>query len=126
MVNPYSGAYCTSKAAVEQLSRVMAVELGYSNVSVNCIAPGFIRTNMLGSDTNREGILKRLAELVPLHRIAEPDEIAAVVLFLASDMASYVNGATLYVDGGDTLTGYNVEEVAITLPPKYRDLTVLP
>jgi len=126
-VNPYSGAYCTSKAAVTQLSRVLAVELGYHNIRVNCVAPGFIRTNMLGGGLpGSDAIQKRLGELVPLNRVAEPDEIAAVILFLASDMSSYVNGATIYVDGGVTLTGYNVEEVARTLPPKYRDLTTLP
>jgi 3-oxoacyl-[acyl-carrier protein] reductase len=118
LANPYSGAYCTSKAAV--------VELGYSNVRVNCIAPGFINTGMIGSDSDREGVLKRYAELVPLHRIAEADDIASVILFLASDMSGYVNGTTIYVDGGVTLTGYGIEEIARTLPPKYRDLTALP
>ncbi|MGD0856839.1 MAG: SDR family NAD(P)-dependent oxidoreductase, partial [Dehalococcoidia bacterium] len=126
LANPYSGAYCTSKAAVEHLTHVLAVELGYSNVRVNCIAPGFIDTGMVGSHSDREGVLKRYAELVPLRRIAEPDDIASVILFLASDLASYVNGATIYVDGGVTLTGYGIEEIARTLPPKYRDLTVLP
>ncbi|MGD0855768.1 MAG: SDR family NAD(P)-dependent oxidoreductase [Dehalococcoidia bacterium] len=127
LANPYSGAYCASKAAVEQLSRVLAVELGYSSVRVNCIMPGFIRTGMLGGGQPDNGeMLKRLAELVPLHRIAEPDDVAAVILFLASDMSSYVNGASIYVDGGVTLTGFNIEEVARSLPPKYRDLTILP
>jgi NAD(P)-dependent dehydrogenase (short-subunit alcohol dehydrogenase family) len=126
LANPYSGAYCTSKAAVEHMTHVLAVELGYSNVRVNCIAPGFINTGMIGSDSDREGVLKRYAELVPLHRIAEADDIASVILFLASDMSGYVNGTTIYVDGGVTLTGYGIEEIARTLPPKYRDLTALP
>lgn len=124
--NPYSGAYCASKAAVEQLSRVMAVELGYHNVRVNYVAPGFIRTGMLGAITNSSEITKRFEELVPLHRLAEPEDIAAVILFLASDMAGYVNGASIYVDGGVTLSGYNVEEMARTIPEKYRNLMTLP
>jgi NAD(P)-dependent dehydrogenase (short-subunit alcohol dehydrogenase family) len=127
LANPYSGAYCASKAAVEQLSRVLAVELGYSNIRVNTIAPGFIRTNMLGdAKLDNDEMLKRLSELVPLKRVAEPDDIAAVILFLASDLSAYVNGASIYVDGGVTLTGYNVDEVARSIPPKYRDLTILP
>ncbi len=126
LANPYSGAYCTSKAAVEHLSHVLAVELGYSNVRVNCIEPGFIDTGMLGSASDREGALKRYAELVPLQRVAKPDDIAAVILFLASDMSGYINGATIAVDGGVTLIGYGIEEIARSLPPKYRDLTALP
>lgn len=126
MANPYSGAYCTSKAAVEHLTHVLAVELGYSNIRVNCIAPGFIDTGMIGSHSGREETLKRYAELVPLQRVAQPDDMAAVILFLASDLASYVNGAVIAVDGGVTLTGYSIEEIARTLPPKYRDLTEIP
>ncbi|HEX7735613.1 MAG TPA: glucose 1-dehydrogenase [Ktedonobacteraceae bacterium] len=93
--------YNASKAAVINLTRALAVEWGPRNVRVNCIAPGLFRTRMT------EGIIAQGAEAAvsstsPLRRIGQPGEIAPVVLFLASEGASYITGQVLPIDGGGT------------------------
>jgi 3-oxoacyl-[acyl-carrier protein] reductase len=97
--------YNASKAAIEGLTRGLAMELGPYGVTVNAIAPGFIWT---AQSTSREHSLgpeglELAADYVPLRRIGTPEEIADVVLFFASDAARYVTGTTLLVDGGVTL-----------------------
>ena len=122
LVDAYAGAYGVSKAAVEQLSRVLASELGHHNIRVNCIAPGFTRTQMAEPIVSDPPTLKRFENIIPLKRIAEPDDVAAVALFLASDAASYVTGATIDVDGGVSLSGLNPDEIGRLIPPKYQFL----
>lgn len=93
------GIYGASKAAVVHLTRTVAREHGRDGVRVNGIAPGGVRTPMV-ADIDENVMAREIDRLVPLGRMAEPDEIAAVIAFLLSEDASYVNGAILSVDGG--------------------------
>ncbi|MCB2188961.1 MAG: 3-oxoacyl-ACP reductase FabG [Deltaproteobacteria bacterium] len=91
--------YSASKAGVVGLTRAAAKELGQKGVRVNCVAPGFVETEMLaGVPVAKLEMFKNFA--VPLARLGQPAEIASVILFLASDDASFVNGQTINVDGG--------------------------
>lgn len=104
---PERAAYCASKAGVMQLSKVLAVEWAKYNVRVNAIAPGYTKTDIVKGLIERglfnEEDIKRRS---PMHRMADPSEIAKVALFLASDESSYVTGETILVDGGWTAYGY--------------------
>jgi 3-oxoacyl-[acyl-carrier protein] reductase len=97
--------YNASKAAIEGLTRGLAVELGPYGIIVNAIAPGFVWTAQATSREHSLGPegLELAADFVPLRRIADPEDIADVVLFFASEAARYVTGTTLLVDGGVTL-----------------------
>ena len=90
--------YAASKAGIVGFSKSLAKELGGRNVRVNVVAPGYVQTDMTDelSDDAREGIL----DAVPLDRLAEPDDVAQAVLYLASPAAAYVTGHVLHVDGG--------------------------
>ena len=102
--SPVSGyAYVAAKAALINLVRQAAVELGPRNVRVNAIAPGYIATNLAGGRLKRDPELAReLQERVPLGRIGQPEDLKGVALFLASPASSYVTGAVIPVDGGVT------------------------
>ena len=91
-------AYSAAKAGLIGLTRALAKELGPSGVRVNCISPGVIRTDMNAHLS--EADLAALAEETPLQRIGAPEEVAAAVLFLAGDEASFITGQTLGVNGG--------------------------
>ncbi|MPM22038.1 3-oxoacyl-[acyl-carrier-protein] reductase FabG [bioreactor metagenome] len=91
-------AYNSSKAAVVNMTRALALDLGPLGIRVNAVAPGIIDTPMQQINGPRPGILERTA----LKRTGTPDEMAKVVLFLLSDMASYVTGETIIADGGIT------------------------
>lgn len=95
-------AYCASKAGVTGLVRALAHQLGREGIRVNAICPGAIRTGMLPLDT-MPALEIQLSERIPLGRVAEPEEVGSVVAFLASDAASYVNGASIVIDGGLTI-----------------------
>ena len=95
-------AYAASKGGVAQLTRVLALEWAAHGVRVNCVAPGYVLTPLTAPVFERPGFLDDLRRRTPLGRYAEPREIAAPVLFLASDLASFITGQTLYVDGGWT------------------------
>lgn len=100
-------AYCASKGAVVQMTRAMAVDHAKDNIRVNCVCPGDVDTPMLASGIAKRGMthhqgLKHLGDAVPLGRVAQPGEIAKAVLFLADDASSYMTGAMLVVDGGNT------------------------
>jgi 3-oxoacyl-[acyl-carrier protein] reductase len=93
--------YVATKSGVIGMTRVWARELGRKGVRVNAVAPGFIATEMV--QAMPEKVRTMMAEKAPLQRLGEPEEIAEAYLFLASDRASFVNGAVLSVDGGITL-----------------------
>ena len=93
------GAYAVSKAADAQLARNYAVELGSKNIRVNCVAPGLIKTDFAEALWQGEAG-KAFSARTPLGRIGEPEDIAGVVAFLASDAARFVTGQTLVADGG--------------------------
>src|SRR3954454_24775556 len=93
------GAYCVSKAADLQLARNLAVEYGPSNVRVNCIAPGLIRTDFARALWENPVTYERAVSTYALRRIGEPDDIVGVAVFLASSAGSYVPGQTIVVDG---------------------------
>ena len=101
-----STAYCVSKGAVHQLTRAMALDHVAQGVRVNAVAPGEVRTPMLSSQRERppsDADLQALADAtIPMKRLAEPEEIAKVVVFLASDDASYMTGEIVHVDAGYT------------------------
>ena len=97
-----AGIYIASKHAVEGLTKAAALELAKSGIRVNAVAPGAIMTEMLerfSGGTDGEGG-QYLASLHPMGRLGSPEEIAAAVLFLASDEASFITGQSLAVDGG--------------------------
>jgi len=90
--------YAAAKAGIEAMSRSLARELGSRNINVNCVAPGFIETDMTKEISN--GNEDFLASQIPLGRLGKPNEIAEVVNFLASDQANYITGQTIHVNGG--------------------------
>ncbi|MDZ5456294.1 SDR family oxidoreductase [Azohydromonas lata] len=97
--------YSASKAAVRALARSWILDLKERHIRVNVISPGPVRTpglvELAGNDpAAQQGLLDHLASQIPLGRVAEPEEISKVVLFLASDDSSFVNGAELFADGG--------------------------
>ena len=94
---PAGCGYPTSKFAVNGLTKSLARELGKDQIRVNAVAPGVTRTDMVAALP--EEMVQRLAAAIPLGRVGEPEEIANAVLFLASDLASYVTGTILAVDG---------------------------
>ena len=97
------GPYNISKAADLQLVRNLAAEFGPSNVRVNAIAPGLVRTDFAKALWENPDILKSVTKVSALKRIGEPREIAGAALFLASEAGSFVTGQTLVVDGGSTI-----------------------
>jgi 3-oxoacyl-[acyl-carrier protein] reductase len=97
--------YAAAKAGIQGLTATLAMELGPYNVTANAVAPGYVATAMTAATAERIGLSAEqhqaeAAERTPLRRVAQPEEIASVVAFLASDDASYVSGQTLYVNGG--------------------------
>ncbi len=93
--------YVATKAGLIGMTKTLAKELGRKGITVNAVAPGFIATEMVKKMP--EDILKAMESKVPVGRLGKPEEIASAYLFLASDDAAYVNGATLSVDGGITI-----------------------
>ena len=93
------GAYSASKAALISQSNTLSRELGSSNIRVNTIAPGLTNTDMMRDNTSAE-IIKEVTSNLSLKRAAEPNEIANLALFLASDLSSYITGQVIRADGG--------------------------
>ena len=96
--NPGQANYAAAKAGVAGMTRSLARELGSRNITVNCIAPGFIATDM--TDTLPETQRAALLQQIPLGRLGTPEEIAHVVAFLASPLAGYITGSEVHVNGG--------------------------
>ena len=101
-------SYCVSKAAVDQLTRCTALELAPKGVRVNAVNPGVVRTNLhlgggMPSDTY-DGLLERSKSTHPIGRIGQPEEIADLILYLASKKAGWITGATYSIDGGRAAT----------------------
>jgi NAD(P)-dependent dehydrogenase (short-subunit alcohol dehydrogenase family) len=105
---PNQVPYCISKGGVDQLTRVMALSLAPHGIRVNAIGPGSIMTDILKGVATDQAAKHRLLSRTPLGRIADPDEIASVAAFLASNDASYITGETIYVDGGRLALNYTV------------------
>ena len=107
---PSHVAYCASKGAVIQITRCMALDHARDHIRVNSVCPGEIHTRMVDDILAKRGgdpaeNLRALAAGIPMQRLAHPSEVARCVHFLASDLASYVTGAHLSVDGGNDATG---------------------
>lgn len=101
-------AYASAKAALIALARNMALDYASRNVRVNCVCPGFVRTPLVAAIAADPERWARMEGLHPLGRVGEPSDIAAAVLWLASDEARWVTGASLVVDGGFS-AGHNVD-----------------
>jgi 3-oxoacyl-[acyl-carrier protein] reductase len=101
ITKPGRSLYTATKHGIVGLTKTLAVEHAADGVLVNCVSPGFTRTELTAS-TNTPAEIEALAKSVPAGRLAEPAEIGRVVLFLASDLNSYVTGQNLVVDGGFT------------------------
>ena len=105
-------SYCASKGGLHHLTRELALELADSAIRVNCVAPGFVRTDMFESGHTEER--KRwIANLHAVGRVGEAEEIASAVAYLCSDLASFVTGAVLAVDGGLTVQ-YGLDAGGVT------------
>lgn len=104
---PRRVAYCATKAAVVSLTKVLAVEWAPFGVRVNALAPGYVSTALV-DELARSGRLDidLLKKRTPLGRLAEPEEVAELALFLASDSAAFITGQTIIADGGWTANGY--------------------
>ena len=96
------GAYAPTKAAVIMLARVLAQEFGRDGIRVNSVSPGMVRTGMTAAVYQDDEITAARNALVPLGRVAQPEDVADVIAFLLSPQARYVNGHDLIVDGGVT------------------------
>ncbi len=95
--------YAASKAAVAALTRAAALEWGAAGITVNCVCPGYVLTEM-GADTRTAEDIENWSSLSPLHRLAEPEDVAGVVAFLAGPEASYLTGQSVNVTGGMLMT----------------------
>ncbi len=98
MGNPGQANYCASKAGMIGMSKSLAQEVASRGITVNCVAPGFIKTAM--TDKLNEEQQKRITDNIPAQRFGLPEDIAAGVTFLASDAAAYITGQTLHINGG--------------------------
>jgi glucose 1-dehydrogenase len=97
---PNQVPYCVSKGGLAQLTKVMALSLAPYNIRVNAIGPGSIMTDILKSVATDREAKRRILVRTPLGRIGDPDEIASIAVFLASQDSSYISGQTIYADGG--------------------------
>jgi 3-oxoacyl-[acyl-carrier protein] reductase len=97
--------YAASKGGMISLTKSLAAELGNHNITVNCVAPGWVITDMTTDSLDDEATYKKVLGDIPLKKIAKPEEIAGPVLFLASELASHITGEILNINGGSVLCG---------------------
>jgi 3-oxoacyl-[acyl-carrier protein] reductase len=97
--------YAASKGGIISMTKSLAAELGPRGITVNCVAPGWVDTDMTTEALNDAKRGRKIRELIPLGRVATSEQIAGPILFLASDLASHVNGEVLNVNGGSVLCG---------------------
>jgi NAD(P)-dependent dehydrogenase (short-subunit alcohol dehydrogenase family) len=102
---PLMGVYCVSKAAVLMMTEVLAAEVAADNIQVNAIAPGFVKTRFSAALWSTPTVHDELVSHVPQGRMAEPEEIAGIAVYLASTASSFTTGATFVVDGGQLVGG---------------------
>jgi NAD(P)-dependent dehydrogenase (short-subunit alcohol dehydrogenase family) len=98
------GAYAVSKTALIGLARSLAVEWGPRGITVNCVAPGIVKTDFARALWDNPKTLAAFNARTPLARIGDPDEIAGAAVFLASRAGAYMTGQTIVIDGGQTIT----------------------
>ena len=107
IVVPGLGAYCASKGALLQLTRILAAEYSKNLIRVNAVCPTMVETPMarrtLATHADPDAWLREVEQSIPIGRIGRPDEIARVVIFLASDEASYMTGSIVAADGGRSI-----------------------
>jgi NAD(P)-dependent dehydrogenase (short-subunit alcohol dehydrogenase family) len=101
---PMMGIYSISKAAVIMMTKVLAVELGAENIQVNALAPGFIKTRFSRVLWDTPSINQGILERTPAGRMAEPDELTGIALYLASAASDFTTGTVFTIDGGYTQT----------------------
>lgn len=97
--------YAASKGALVAMTKSLAVELAPYNILVNCVAPGWVETEMNTEVFKDPGYKEKIRQSIPLKRIPDPEDIAGPILFLVSDLAKHITGETLNVNGGAVLTG---------------------
>ena len=113
VADPGEVAYATSKAAVLGFTKSLAAELVNSNIRVNAIMPGYVRTPMVeamakeSNSTDPFSVIKGIADVIPMKRLAEPEEIGELAAFLACNESSYITGQGIVIDGGSTLPETN-------------------
>jgi 3-oxoacyl-[acyl-carrier protein] reductase len=97
--------YAATKGGIISMTKSLAAELGPRGITVNCVAPGWVETDMTKDALDDPKTRRRIREIIPLGRVATAEEIAGPILFLASDLASHINGEILNVNGGSVLCG---------------------
>lgn len=97
---PGAAAYSASKGALLQMTKSLACEWARFGINVNCICPGFVDTPLISDNTSNEKWMAYMNMRTPMRRLAKPDDVAGSVLFLASDMAQYITGTSIVIDGG--------------------------
>jgi 3-oxoacyl-[acyl-carrier protein] reductase len=97
--------YAASKGALQSLTKSLAVELAPFNIRVNCVAPGWVDTDMCAGVFSEPGMKEKVRQTIPLKRIPPPEDVAGPIVFLASDLARHITGEILNVNGGSVLCG---------------------
>jgi NAD(P)-dependent dehydrogenase (short-subunit alcohol dehydrogenase family) len=103
LASPGMGIYGIAKSAIEMLTRVLAAELAFYNIQVNSVAPGMVRTDFSKPFWSNPDVYQEIIKKIPLGRIAEPQELVDIIIFLSSSKANYITGQTIILDGGATV-----------------------